>query len=122
MTAAGSRYHSRRVVASVVFEGNHPGLVYLSTVGAIGGLVAYNYALRHLPVIVRLSLCLHQPGHRRDAGRPPAARVIRLAHGCGRVAGVRRRRRRPMERTHADGRAEPRGAGESRAGAVELAP
>jgi drug/metabolite transporter (DMT)-like permease len=26
------------------------GLVYLSTVGAIGGLVAYNYALRHLPV------------------------------------------------------------------------
>ena len=25
-------------------------LVYLSTVGAIGGLVAYNYALRHLPV------------------------------------------------------------------------
>jgi drug/metabolite transporter (DMT)-like permease len=24
--------------------------VYLSTVGAIGGLVAYNYALRHLPV------------------------------------------------------------------------
>lgn len=26
------------------------GLMYLSTVGAIGGLVAYNYALRHLPV------------------------------------------------------------------------
>ncbi len=26
------------------------GLVYLSTVGAVGGLVAYNYALRHLPV------------------------------------------------------------------------
>lgn len=25
-------------------------LVYLSTIGAIGGLVAYNYALRHLPV------------------------------------------------------------------------
>lgn len=25
-------------------------LVYLATVGAIGGLVAYNYALRHLPV------------------------------------------------------------------------
>ena len=25
-------------------------LLYLSTVGAIGGLVAYNYALRHLPV------------------------------------------------------------------------
>jgi drug/metabolite transporter (DMT)-like permease len=48
MTAAGT---VRGEWASLFFtERTTVALLYLSTIGAVGGFVAYSYALRHLPV------------------------------------------------------------------------
>ena len=97
---------------------NNPGLVYLSTVGAIGGLVAYNYALRHLPVsfvslyayinpviAVRWASCCCTSRSTRAWRWPPrsCSAASRLFDG----AAVRR------------WRAVPRGAGELSRGAVD---
>ena len=57
-------------------------LVYLSTIGAIGGFVAYTYALRHLPVSFVSLYAYINPGDCRRARRARAARTIHVAHGA----------------------------------------
>ena len=59
-------------------------LVYLATVGAVGGFVAYTYALRHLPVSFVSLVRLYQPDHRRRAGcAAPGGAVQRAHRHCG---------------------------------------
>jgi len=72
-------------------------LVYLSSVGAIGGFVAYTYALRHLPVSF-VSLYAFQSDHRGGARRPHSSRIVRFANGRRCRPRVLRRRDRTMER------------------------
>ena len=83
-------------------------LVYLSTVGAIGGFVAYTYALRHLPVsfvslyayinpIIAVTLgvlFLHEPFTSRMAG---AAALVFA--GVGVVRWARRTNSAPHSAT-----------------------
>jgi hypothetical protein len=66
-------------------------LGYLSTVGAIGGFVAYTYALRHLPVSLVSLYAYVNPVIAGRARRRRAGRAVHVAHGAGRRARVWRR-------------------------------
>ena len=46
--------------------------------------------------VVRVALCLHQPGDRGRARRARAGRAVHVAHGARRRAGVRRRGHRAL--------------------------
>ncbi len=75
------------------------GLVYLSTVGAIGGFVAYTYALRHLPVsfvslyayinpVIAVALGVLLLGESFDSRMTVAAALVFLGVGVVRWTGT----------------------------------
>ena len=81
---------------ALLHDAHAVALLYLSTIGAIGGFVAYTYALRHLPVSFVSLYAYINPVIAVALGVLVLHEPFTLAHGGRRRAGVRRRGRRAM--------------------------
>ena len=99
-------HRARRVGRIVLQRANRTALAYLSTIGAIGGFVAYTYALRHLPVsfvslyayinpVIAVALGVVVLGEPFNSRMAIAAALVFAG-----VAIVRSRKRLRLRRTH----------------------
>ena len=104
----GSRNGARRVEQSVLHTRTTVALVYLSTIGAVGGFVAYTYALRHLPVSFVSLYAYINPVIAVALGVLVLGEPFTTAHGDRRRPRVCRRRRRALAKAAGAADATPR--------------